>query len=60
MATTSVQSDWSQGYVHDLAYTDNFFAELAPAHLNYVAISASGRDYDRPLHLLRARLHGTT
>ncbi len=50
MATTSVQSDWSQGYVHDLAYTDNFFAELAPAHLNYVAIlnGYRPRPLDRP------------
>jgi len=50
MATTSVQADWSQGYVHDLAYTDNFFAELAPAHLNYVAIlnGFRPRPLDRP------------
>ena len=39
----STMVDWSQGYVHDLAYTDNFFAELAPAHLNYVAILNDGR-----------------
>jgi SAM-dependent methyltransferase len=50
MAMTSAQSDWSQGYVHDLAYTDNFFAELAPAHLNYVAIlnGYRPRPLDRP------------
>jgi SAM-dependent methyltransferase len=43
-------ADWSQGYVHDLAYTDNFFAELAPAHLNYVAIlnGYRPRPIDRP------------
>jgi SAM-dependent methyltransferase len=42
--------DWSQGYVHDLAYTDHFFAELAPAHLNYVAIlnGYRPRAIDRP------------
>jgi SAM-dependent methyltransferase len=46
----SMMSDWSQGYVHDLAYTDNFFAELAPAHLNYVAIlnGYRPRPLDRP------------
>jgi len=38
MATGQPQLDWSEGYVHDLAYTDNFYAELAPAHLNYVAV----------------------
>ncbi|HUL06662.1 MAG TPA: class I SAM-dependent methyltransferase [Candidatus Acidoferrum sp.] len=50
MATTTAQADWSQGYVHDLAYTDNFFAELAPAHLNYVAIlnGYRPRPIDRP------------
>jgi SAM-dependent methyltransferase len=43
-------ADWSQGYVHDLAYTDNFFAELAPAHLNYVAVlnGYQPRSLDRP------------
>jgi SAM-dependent methyltransferase len=29
--------DWSQGYVHDLPYSDHFYPELAPALLNYVA-----------------------
>jgi SAM-dependent methyltransferase len=50
MATTTAQADWSQGYVHDLAYTDNFFSELAPAHLNYVAIlnGYRPRPLDRP------------
>lgn len=50
MATTSFQSDWAQGYVHDLAYTDNFFAELSPAHLNYVAVlnGYRPRPIDRP------------
>lgn len=46
MAPTSQQADWSQGYVHDLAYTDHFFAELAPAHLNYVAILNGYRPRD--------------
>lgn len=30
-------SDWSQGYVTDVLYTDNSYRELSPAWLNYVA-----------------------
>ena len=50
MATGQPQLDWSEGYVHDLAYTDNFYAELAPAHLNYVAVLSGYRPraLDRP------------
>lgn len=54
----STNADWSEGYVHDLVHADNSFAELTPAHLNYVAIP---RALDRVVHLLQARLrHGQT
>ena len=32
-----MDSDWTQGYVTDVLYTEHFFRELAPAWLNYVA-----------------------
>ncbi len=35
---TGARSDWTDGYVSDVAYTDSYYAELAPIHLNYVAI----------------------
>ena len=33
-----MESDWTQGYVTDVLYTEHFFRELAPAWLNYVAV----------------------
>ena len=32
-----MESDWSQGYVTEVLYTEHFFRELSPAWLNYVA-----------------------
>jgi ubiquinone/menaquinone biosynthesis C-methylase UbiE len=32
-----MDSDWSQGYVTDVLYTEHFFRELSPAWINYVA-----------------------
>jgi SAM-dependent methyltransferase len=32
-----MDSDWTQGYVTDVLYTEHFFRELAPSWLNYVA-----------------------
>ncbi len=32
-----MSADWAQGYVTDTIYTDNFFRELSPSWLNYVA-----------------------
>jgi SAM-dependent methyltransferase len=33
-----MDSDWSQGYVTEVLYTEHFFRELSPAWLNYVAV----------------------
>ncbi len=33
-----MESDWTQGYVTEVLYTEHFFRELAPAWLNYVAV----------------------
>lgn len=33
-----MDSNWSQGYVTEVLYTEHFFRELSPAWLNYVAI----------------------
>jgi SAM-dependent methyltransferase len=33
-----MDSDWTQGYVTEVLYTEHFFRELAPAWLNYVAV----------------------
>jgi SAM-dependent methyltransferase len=33
-----MDSDWTQGYVTDVLYTEHFFRELSPAWLNYVAV----------------------
>ena len=32
-----MESDWTQGYVTEVLYTEHFFRELSPAWLNYVA-----------------------
>ncbi len=32
-----MDSDWTQGYVTEVLYTEHFFRELSPAWLNYVA-----------------------
>lgn len=32
-----MESNWSQGYVTEVLYTEHFFRELSPAWLNYVA-----------------------
>src|SRR5437868_14186441 len=44
----------SHGYVTDTSYTDQFFRELSPAWLNYVAAlnGASPRPLDRPFAYL--------
>lgn len=39
--------DWTDGYVADTAYTNHYFAELAPAHLDFIAISAGVVPPDR-------------
>ena len=31
---------WTDGYVADTAYTNHFYAELAPTHLDFVALNA--------------------
>jgi len=43
-------SDWAQGYVTDVLYTDNTYRELSPAWLNYVAVlkGCQPRPLDRP------------
>jgi SAM-dependent methyltransferase len=33
-----MDSDWTQGYVTEVLYTEHFFRELSPAWLNYVAV----------------------
>src|SRR5919109_563822 len=33
-----MDSDWSQGYVTEVLYTEHFFRELSPSWLNYVAV----------------------
>lgn len=33
-----MESDWAQGYVTEVLYTEHFFRELSPAWLNYVAV----------------------
>ena len=33
----NMDSDWAQGYVTDVLYTEHFFRELSPAWINYVA-----------------------
>jgi len=33
-----MDSNWSQGYVTEVLYTEHFFRELSPAWLNYVAV----------------------
>jgi SAM-dependent methyltransferase len=45
---------WSQGYVTDTNYTDNFFQELSPVWLNYVAALMGGvpRRLDDPFTYL--------
>ena len=45
---------WSQGYVTDTNYTDNFFQELSPVWLNYVAalMGAVPRRLDVPFTYL--------
>jgi SAM-dependent methyltransferase len=50
MATTGARSGWTDGYVSDVAYTDGYYAELAPVHLNYVAMlnHCAPRRLDRP------------
>ena len=32
-----MESNWSQGYVTEVLYTEHFFRELSPSWLNYVA-----------------------
>jgi len=50
MLDALIGRDWSQGYVHDVPYTDHFYPELAPAHLNYIAVlnGCRPRPLDRP------------
>src|SRR5688500_5630257 len=47
---SAARSDWTDGYVSDVAYTDGYYAELSPAHLNYIAIlnRCAPRPLDRP------------
>jgi len=33
-----MDSDWTQGYVTEVLYTEHFFRELSPAWMNYVAV----------------------
>ncbi|WP_119303264.1 class I SAM-dependent methyltransferase [Dongia deserti] len=33
-----MDSDWAQGYVTEVLYTEHFFRELSPSWLNYVAV----------------------
>ena len=35
-----MDSDWTQGYVTEVLYTEHFFRELSPAWLNYVAVQS--------------------
>lgn len=47
---SAARTDWSDGYISDVAYTDGYYAELSPAHLNYIAIlnNCAPRPIDRP------------
>jgi SAM-dependent methyltransferase len=42
-----MDSNWSQGYVTEVLYTEHFFRELSPSWLNYVAVQ--GGCHPRPL-----------
>jgi SAM-dependent methyltransferase len=46
----STASDWSQGYVTDILYTDHTYREMSPAWLNYVAAlkGCHPRPLDKP------------
>jgi hypothetical protein len=52
MPTTGARSDWTDGYISDIAYTDGYYVELAPVHLNYVALlnNCTPRPIDRPFN----------
>src|SRR5262245_53264989 len=54
MPITGARSDWTDGYIADIAYTDGYYVELAPVHLNYVALlnGCSPRPIDRPFNYL--------
>jgi SAM-dependent methyltransferase len=54
MPTTGARSDWTDGYIADIAYTDGYYVELAPVHLNYVALlnNCTPRPIDRPFNYL--------
>ncbi len=43
-----MDSNWSQGYVTEVLYTEHFFRELSPTWLNYVAVINGC--YPRPLN----------
>src|ERR1700743_1849779 len=43
----SAGTDWAEGYVTDVSYTNSYFRELSPAWLNYVA--AINGAHPRPL-----------
>ena len=47
---TGARSNWTDGYISDVAYTDGYFGELSPVHLNYVALlnHCAPRRLDRP------------
>jgi SAM-dependent methyltransferase len=38
MSIPEAQTNWAGGYVTDVAYLDSHFSDLAPVHLNYVAL----------------------
>ena len=50
MSVPTARSDWNDGYISDVAYTDGYYAELAPVHLNYIALlnDCQPRALDRP------------
>ena len=54
MPITGARSDWTDGYIADIAYTDGYYVELAPVHLNYVALlnNCTPRPIDRPFNYL--------
>ena len=49
-----MESDWSQGYITEVLYTEHFFRELAPAWLNYVAVLNGCQPRDRHIRVERA------
>jgi SAM-dependent methyltransferase len=54
MPIQGARSDWTDGYIADIAYTDGYYVELAPVHLNYVALlnGCAPRPLDRPFNYL--------